>query len=128
MADKASLRVTVVAVDRSVWAGEATSVVVKTVEGDMGILPGHEPVLALLKDGVVRIETADGGAVRVAVSGGFFAVDSNRVSVLAERAKLASEVDVEDTKRRLAQARDDQDSRLARELEVHIEAAAAHIR
>jgi F-type H+-transporting ATPase subunit epsilon len=128
MADKASLRVTVVAVDRSVWAGEATSVVVKTVEGDMGILPGHEPVLALLKDGVVRIETADGGAVRVAVSGGFFAVDSNRVSVLAERAKLASEVDVEDTKRRLAQARDGQDSRLARELEVHIEDAAAHIR
>lgn len=122
-----SLQVTVVAVDRSVWSGEARSLVVKTVEGDMGILPGHEPVLALLRDGVVRIETADGSSIRAAVSGGFFAVDSNRVSVLAERAVLAHEVDVEGTRRKLQSAREAQDERAVRELEAHLEAAAASV-
>lgn len=119
----AELNVTVVAVDRSVWSGTARSVVVKTTEGDMGILPGHEPVLALLIDGVVRIETTEGTALRAAVSGGFFAVDSDRVSVLAERAVLASEVDVDAARRELAAAKDAQDTKRQRELEAHIEAA-----
>ena len=119
----AELNVTVVAVDRSVWAGTARSVVVKTTEGDMGILPGHEPVLALLRDGVVRVEAADGTSIRAAVSGGFFAVDSNRVSVLAERAVLATEVDVDAARRELAAAKDAQDVKRQKELEAHIEAA-----
>ena len=119
----AELNVTVVAVDRSVWSGTARSVVVKTTEGDMGILPGHEPVLALLRDGVARIEAADGSSVRVAVAGGFFAVDSDRVSVLAERAMLATEVDVDATRRALAAAKEAQDVKRQLELEAHIEAA-----
>lgn len=119
----AELNVTVVAVDRSVWAGTARSVVVKTTEGDMGILPGHEPVLALLRDGVVRVEASDGSSIRAAVSGGFFAVDSDRVSVLAERAVLATEIDVDAARRELAAARDAQDIKRQKELEAHIEAA-----
>ena len=90
----AELQVAVVAVDHKVWSGTAKSVVAKTPEGEIGILPGHEPVLSLLVDGVVRIETTDGTKVSVAVHGGFFAVDSNEVKVLAESAELDTEIDV----------------------------------
>ena len=90
----AELQVAVVAVDHKVWSGTAKSVVAKTPEGEIGILPAHEPVLSLLVDGVVRIETTDGAKVSVAVHGGFFAVDSNEVKVLAESAELGTEIDV----------------------------------
>jgi F-type H+-transporting ATPase subunit epsilon len=88
------LKVEVVAVDRMVWSGTATSLVAKTLEGEIGILPGHEPVLALLADSAVRIECADGERLVFAVHKGFFSVADNRVSVLAESAELAAEIDV----------------------------------
>lgn len=89
----AELQVRVVAVDRQVWAGAATSLVAATTEGEIGILPGHEPVLAVLRPSVVRIKPVEGDEVRVAVDGGFFAVDSNNISVLSGLAVLAEEVD-----------------------------------
>ena len=89
----ANLNVAVVAVDRKVWSGTAKSIVAKTPEGEIGILPGHEPVLSLLVNGVVRIETVDGEKISVAVHGGFFSVDSNEVKVLAEMAELGVEID-----------------------------------
>jgi F-type H+-transporting ATPase subunit epsilon len=88
-----NLNVAVVSVDRKVWAGEAKSIVAKTPEGEIGILPGHEPVLSLLVNGVVRVETTDGGKISIAVHGGFFSVDSNEVKVLAEIAELGTEID-----------------------------------
>jgi F-type H+-transporting ATPase subunit epsilon len=88
------LNVSVVAVDRSVWVGTAKSIVAKTPEGEIGILPGHEPVLSLLVNGVVRIEPTEGANVAIAVHGGFVAVDSDNVRVLAETAELASDIDV----------------------------------
>ena len=88
------LNVSVVAVDRSVWVGTAKSIVAKTPEGEIGILPGHEPVLSLLVNGVVRIEPTEGTTVAIAVHGGFVAVDSDNVRVLAETAELASDIDV----------------------------------
>ena len=63
------LNVSVVAVDRSVWVGPAKSIVAKTPEGEIGILPGHEPVLSLLVNGVVRIEPTEGAKVAIAVHG-----------------------------------------------------------
>lgn len=89
----ANLNVAVVAVDRKVWSGAAKSIVAKTPEGEIGILPGHEPVLSLLVNGVVRIESVDGEKISVAVHGGFFSVDSNEVKVLAEVAELGAEID-----------------------------------
>ena len=90
----AELEVAVVAVDHKVWSGVAKSVVAKTPEGEIGILPGHEPVLSLLVNGVVRIETTDGQKVPFAVHGGFFSVDSNQVKVLAEVAELGQDIDI----------------------------------
>lgn len=89
----ATLNVSVVAVDRNVWSGAASSLVAATTEGEIGILAGHEPVLAVLKPGAVRIKPAEGPEVKVVVDGGFFSVDSNEVRVLCGYAFLADEMD-----------------------------------
>ena len=90
----AELNVSLVAIDRSIWSGTATSVSAMTLDGSIGILPRHEPVLALLADHPVKIVTTDGETVVAAVHGGFFAVDSDNVEILADEAVLASEIDV----------------------------------
>ena len=68
------------------------------------LLPGHEPVLSLLVNGVVRIEPVEGGKVVMAVHGGFLAMDDNQVRVLAEVAELAQDIDVARAQAALARA------------------------
>ena len=97
----AELDVALVAMDRPVWSGKARMVVATTPEGEIGILPGHEPVLALLIDGNVRIQQLDGQWVGAAVHEGFFSVAYNRVAMLAETAELDTEIDVERAQRAL---------------------------
>ena len=99
------LNVSVVAVDRKIWVGAAKSIVAKTTEGEIGIMPGHEPMLSLLVDGLVRIEPVDGDKVVVAVHGGFAAMDSDNVRILAETAELASDIDVDRAKKALDRAK-----------------------
>jgi F-type H+-transporting ATPase subunit epsilon len=90
-----ALSVQLVAADRSVWSGEATIVIARTVDGDLGVLPGHEPMLAELASGVVLARTTDGEVVAAAVHGGFISVENDTVSLLAEVAELAHEIDVD---------------------------------
>lgn len=97
----AELEVALVAMDRPVWHGRARMVVATTPEGEIGILAGHEPVLALLTDGAVRIQALDGEWIGAAVHEGFFSVAYNKVSILAESAELSSEIDVERAQRAL---------------------------
>jgi F-type H+-transporting ATPase subunit epsilon len=90
--------------DRELWSGEATTVIAKTTEGDIGVLTGHSPMFGVLSEAsVVRILTED-SEVRAAVSGGFLSVADNRVSVLAAQAQLGEEVDVEEARQELATA------------------------
>jgi F-type H+-transporting ATPase subunit epsilon len=98
------LNVSVVAVDRKIWVGAAKSIVAKTTEGEIGIMPGHEPMLSLLVDGLVRIEPIDGDKVVVAVHGGFAAMDSDNVRILAETAELSTDIDVDRAKKALDRA------------------------
>lgn len=92
----ADMQVDLVAVERAVWSGRATMVVARTVDGDIGIMPGHAPLLAELKEGyAARIQQDDGTTLGVAVHGGFLSVTSEGVSILAEDAQLADEIDVE---------------------------------
>ncbi len=113
----AELNVSLVAVDRKIWSGTATMVVAKTLEGEIGILPQHEPVLALLADSPVRITTTDGHVITAAVHGGFFSVDSDEVAILAESAELGGEIDVaraqEALNRALAASADSPEDRAA---------------
>ncbi|MFI0351363.1 F0F1 ATP synthase subunit epsilon [Actinomadura sp. 9N407] len=92
----ATLKVALVAPEREIWAGEAKMVVAQTIEGQLGIMPGHAPVLGVLLDGsVVKVEPADGGEwISAMVGSGFFSIADDEVSILAEQAELGSEVDV----------------------------------
>jgi F-type H+-transporting ATPase subunit epsilon len=110
------LEVELVAADRKVWTGDATMVVARTTDGEIGILPGHAPVLGILGDGAVRIHDEGGSTVVAAVHGGFLSVADNKVGILAEIAELAHEIDVERAQRALEQARqnhDDEDEAIA---------------
>lgn len=123
MADK--LTFSLVAPERELFHGEVDQVVVPGAEGEFGVLPGHAPVLSLVKPGVLRV--FDGGAVRrIFVNGGFADVTPDGLTVLAEEA-----LDLADTTVDLAQL--DQDMRDAAEdlrdatTDAAREAAAARI-
>ena len=92
-----TLHVELVVPEGEVWAGDANRVIAKTLEGDIGVLTGHTPVLGILAEGsVVRIlpegDAADGWLV-VAVRGGFLSVADDRISIVAHQAELGSQVD-----------------------------------
>ena len=93
------LHVEVVAADRLVWSGESVNIIARTVEGDIGILPGHEPLLAVLVPCVVEIVTADGRSESLAVDGGYISVAHGRVSVLSQSATLGHEVGLDEARR-----------------------------
>lgn len=96
------LTVQLVAAERAVWSGTAKIVIARTLDGDLGVLPGHSPLLAELADGVVTIRTVEGDPVVAAVHGGFISVENNIVSLLAESAELATEIDVDKVRQELA--------------------------
>jgi F-type H+-transporting ATPase subunit epsilon len=99
-----TLQVALVSIERELRSGKAEMVIARTVEGEIGILTGHEPLVSLLADGVVRVEGGDGDW-SAAVSGGFLSVAKDRVSVLAERAVLADDVDSAAARSAMEQAR-----------------------
>ncbi len=104
----AELTVELVAVEQELWSGAATMVTAQTTEGEIGILAGHEPVLGQLAEGgIVAITTVDGERKVAAVHGGFLAVTAKKVSVLAESADWADEVDVEADRALVAGAAED---------------------
>lgn len=120
------LDVAVVSAERLLWQGHAKSVVAKTPEGEIGILPGHEPILSLLLESPLRIEGPDGTKMMVAVHGGFFSVDSNKVNVIAEIAELAEDIDLERAQAALARAQaagDDEDRSAIKRAETRITVA-----
>lgn len=86
----AVLSVSVVSADREIWAGEASLVVAKTIEGEIGIMSGHQPMLAILSAGEVRITSVDGEKITVDAEDGFLSVDSNTIQIVAGRAALVS--------------------------------------
>lgn len=101
----ASLNVAMVSTRRNVWEGEASLVVLRTLDGEVGIMPGHSPLLGMLADGPLLIRPVEGDDVRAYVHEGFVTVDGNSVIVLAEWLELASEIDVRDAEKELEEAR-----------------------
>ena len=97
-----TLHVALVVPDRELWSGEATIVIAKTTEGDIGVLTGHSPVFGVLAEGsLVEIQAEDETKVRAAVSGGFLSVADDQGSVLAAQAQLSDEVDADAARREL---------------------------
>jgi len=91
----AEIEVHLVAVERELWNGSAQMVVARTVDGDIGVMAGHSPLLAQLREGfAARIIETNGNVLGVAVHGGFLSVTKDGVSILAEDAQLSDEIDV----------------------------------
>lgn len=102
-----TLQVELVVPEGEIWSGPAELVIAKTLDGDIGVLTNHTPVLGILVEGsVVTIRPEAGGEkdsesegrgggndIVAAVGGGFFAVADNRVSILAHEAQLGRQVD-----------------------------------
>ena len=125
MAD--ALTVELVAADRMVWSGEAIFVIARTVEGDIGVLRGHAPVLSVLTEAIVEITAEDGHTVFAVADGGFLSVANDRVSILSEHAELATEVDVDEARALLEDAKSGH-FREGDETERRIRMAEARIR
>ncbi|GIJ78144.1 F-type H+-transporting ATPase subunit epsilon [Micromonospora phaseoli] len=85
------LNVQLVAVEEKVWSGKAEMVMARTTEGELGVLPGHAPLLGQLAEpGRVRIKLPGGEQVAYEVAGGFLSVSESGVTVLAESASPVS--------------------------------------
>lgn len=82
------LQVSVVSAERELWSGEATQVIAKTLEGEIGLLAGHEPLLGLLAPGQVRVSTAEGSTVAVEAQDGFLSLQGDVVTIVAGQAEL----------------------------------------
>lgn len=90
----ADITVELVSVERMLWSGKASIVTAETTEGEIGVLPGHEPMVGQLVDnGVVTIRPVDGERRVAAVQGGFLSVTAEKVTVLADWAVWSDEVD-----------------------------------
>ena len=89
------MQVELVAADRLVWSGEASMVIARTTEGDVGVLPNHAPMLSLMVHGIVDVTTADGETWIAAVDSGFLSVANNRISILSEHAEMSHDIDLE---------------------------------
>ena len=95
----AEIAVELVAVERMLWSGQASIVTAQTTEGEIGVLPGHEPMLGQLVD----------NGVVAAVQGGFLSVSEDKVTILAEFAVWADEIDVAEAE--VAAASDDEETK-----------------
>ena len=99
----ATMHVEVVSAEKQLLSADISGLFARSVEGEIGILPGHQPALIALDIAPVVVHLADGGEERIAVHNGFLFVDREKVIVLADVAELASQIDVERAQRRRAQ-------------------------
>lgn len=87
-----TLNVELVAVEEKVWTGQATMLVARTTEGELGVMAGHAPLLGQLADpGSVRIKRDDNSELEYQVNGGFLSVTGTGVTVLAESCQFRNE-------------------------------------
>ncbi|AZI13241.1 MULTISPECIES: F0F1 ATP synthase subunit epsilon [Avibacterium] len=89
----ATLNLTVVSAEESIFTGQVKSIQATGIEGELGILPGHTPLLTAIKPGIVKLTLENGNEEVIYVSGGFLEVQPNVVTVLADVAIRGKELD-----------------------------------
>ena len=99
------MQVDLVSPERMVWSGDADAVYARTTDGELGILPGHIPLIGTLVEYPVRIQVGGGEEVVAAVLGGFLSVLESGVTVLGETIELLDEIDVEQARADLEEHR-----------------------
>ena len=126
----ATMQVQLVAPDRMVWSGEAEIVIARTVDGELGILPRHAPLLGVLVEYPLTIRRTGEDALVAAVHGGFLSVSSEGVDVLAEIVELAEEIDVPRARQALERSKDgesDEDKAATRRATARLRAAGESV-
>ena len=93
MAEAPTIHVDIVSAEGELFSGAASEVIAPASQGDLGILPRHAPLLTLLKPGEVRVRTPDGEEHHFFVGGGALEVQPTRVTVLADTALRARDID-----------------------------------
>lgn len=88
-----TIHVDVVSAEASIFSGEAKFVALPGEAGELGILPGHIPLITRIRPGAVRIEKADGGEEFVFVAGGILEVQPNCITVLSDTAIRGKDLD-----------------------------------
>lgn len=127
--ESSPLKVEIVAADRQVWAGDVINIIARTTEGDIGILPGHEPMMAALVPCVVDIVTNDGRSETLAVDGGFISVTQSNVWILSQQGVMGEGVSLERAYREVAELRTLRDSgNITEEQQRHLSILYAQIR
>ncbi|MEK4228356.1 F0F1 ATP synthase subunit epsilon [Solibacillus sp. FSL H8-0538] len=89
-----TVTVNIVTPDGPVYDSEVTMVIAKTTSGEIGVLPGHIPMVAPLAIGAVKLKKEDGSTELAAVGGGFIEVRPEKISILAPSAEVASTIDL----------------------------------
>lgn len=89
----ATLKLTVVSAEKSIFTGEVKSIQASGIEGELGILPGHTPLMTAIKPGIVKLTLENGNEEVIYVSGGFLEVQPTVVTVLADVAIRGKELD-----------------------------------
>jgi F-type H+-transporting ATPase subunit epsilon len=93
MAEAATIEVDIVSAEGEIFSGPAKTVFAPASQGDLGIYPRHAPLLTLLKPGEVRVQTPDGQEHYFFVGGGAMEVQPHKVTVLADTALRAKDID-----------------------------------
>lgn len=115
----ATMHVEVVSAERSLLSVDATEVYARSLDGEIGILPGHQPALLALDIAPVKVKLEDGTEEKVAVHNGFLFFRNNQLVILADIAELSGQIDVrraESRKRQLEEQR-------TAENEVHVDSS-----
>ncbi|MGM9948512.1 MAG: F0F1 ATP synthase subunit epsilon [Lysinibacillus sp.] len=99
-----TVTVNIVTPDGPVYDAEVTMVIAKTTSGEIGVLPGHIPMVAPLAIGAVKLNKEGGQTELVAVNGGFIEVRPDKISILASSAEVADTIDLARAKAALARA------------------------
>jgi F-type H+-transporting ATPase subunit epsilon len=96
-----TMNVSLVSADRELWSGEATVVNARTLDGELGVMANHTPIMSVLDAGQVDVRTVDDGHWVAAIDGGFISVANNQVRLLCEHAEISHESDYDEAKRLL---------------------------
>lgn len=102
----AEFRLSIITPEKTFFDDETSLVIVRTNEGDIGILANHTSLVASLPSGPVKIKTEDGSFKIAAISSGIIKVGGNKVSIIANAIEWADEIDLEWAKRSEAEARE----------------------
>jgi len=118
--------------EKVAWSASADFVVLPALQGEMGVLPGHQPFLVQLVPGEVRV-TVKEQVQRFAVSGGFAEIKNNTISLFAETAEMSDHIDAERARQALQKAKEESldpeiDSIRQAQLEATIQRAQVRLR